>query len=146
MIRWICGAKLADEIPLAVLQQKLDLDEITDLLRTRRLRWYGHVQRATSCINSITRLELPGTRERGRPRKTWSWSAFVRNDITICNLEGVNPLDRNSWRTSVRCCLPGVRDNCSTLNTKTGCDDDDDMDYPTYKQFAKQFGIISIRI
>ena len=53
-----------------------------------------------SCINSITRLGLPGTRDRGRPRKTWS--ACVRNDMTICNLDGVNPLDRNSWRTSVR--------------------------------------------
>ena len=68
------------------------------------IRWYGHVQRATSCINSITRLGLPGTRDRGRSRKTWS--ACVRNDMTICNLDGVNPLDRNSWRTSVRCCLP----------------------------------------
>jgi len=72
------------------------------VLRTRRLRWYGHVQRATSCINSITRLGLPGTRDRGRPRKTWS--AGVRNDMTICNLDGVNPLDRNSRRTSVRRC------------------------------------------
>jgi len=109
MIRWICGAKLADKISTAVLHQKLDLDEITAVLRTRRLRWYGRVQRATSCINAITRLELPGTRDRGRPRKTWS--ACVRNDMTICNLDGVNPLDRNSWRTSVRrcqvrCCLP----------------------------------------
>ena len=58
---------------------------------TRRLRWYGHVQRATSCINSITHLGLPGTRDRGRPRKTWS--SCVRNDMTICNLDGVNPLD-----------------------------------------------------
>ena len=32
------------------------------------------------------------------------WSACVRNDMTICNLDGVNPLDRNSWRTSVRHC------------------------------------------
>ena len=36
------------------------------------------------------------------PRKTWS--ACVRNDMTVCNLDGVNPLDRNSWRTSVRRC------------------------------------------
>ena len=47
-------------------------------------------------------LGLPGTRDRGRPRKTWC--ACVRNDMTICNLDGVNPLDRNSWRTSVRRC------------------------------------------
>ena len=39
--------KLADKIPTAVLHQKLDLDEITAVLRTRRLRWYGHIQRAT---------------------------------------------------------------------------------------------------
>ena len=90
-----------DEISSAVLHQKLDLDEITAVLRTRRLRWYGHVQRATSCINSITRLGLPGTRDRWRPRKMWS--ACVRN-MTICNFDGVNPLDRNSWRTSVRRC------------------------------------------
>ena len=44
----------ADKIPTAVLYQKLDLDEITAVLRTRHLRWYGHVQRATSCINSVT--------------------------------------------------------------------------------------------
>ena len=93
MIRWICGAKLEDEISSAVLHQKLDVDEIMTVLRTRRLRWYGHVQCATSCINSIMRLGLPGTL-RGRPRKTWS--ACVRNDMTICNLDGVNPLDRNS--------------------------------------------------
>ena len=101
-IRWICGAKLADKIPTAVLHQKLDLDEITTVLRTRHLRWYRHVQHATSCINSITGLELPGTRDRGRPRKTWS--SCVKNDMTICNLDGVNPLDRNSWRMSVRRC------------------------------------------
>jgi len=34
MIRWICGAKLEDEISLAVLHQKLDLDEITAVLHS----------------------------------------------------------------------------------------------------------------
>ena len=43
MIRCICGAKLEDEISSAVLHQKLDIDEITAVLRTWRLRWYGHV-------------------------------------------------------------------------------------------------------
>ena len=36
---WICGAKLEDKISSAVLHQKLDLDEITAVLCTRRLRW-----------------------------------------------------------------------------------------------------------
>jgi len=38
MIRWMCGAKLEDEISSAVLLQKLDLDEITAVLCTQRLR------------------------------------------------------------------------------------------------------------
>ena len=123
MIRWICGAKLADEIPSAVLHQKLDLDEITAVLRTRRLRWNGHVQRATSCINSITRLELPGTRDCGRPRKTWSacvrwydymqpgWCQPVRQEFMENECEALPGV-----------AYPGVRDNRSTLNTKTGYD------------------------
>ena len=49
--------------------------------------------------------------------------------MTICNLDGVNPLDRNSWRTSealLGVAYPGFRDNRNTLNTETGYDDDDD--------------------
>jgi len=111
---------MEDEISSAVLHQKLDLDEITAVLRTRRLRWYGHVQCATSCINSITRLGFPGTRDRGRPRKTWS--ACVRNDMTICNLDGVNPFMENECEALPGVAYPGVRDDRSTLNTKTGYD------------------------
>ena len=141
MIRCICGAKLADKIPTAVLHQKLDLDEITAVLRTRRLRWYWHVQRATSCINSITRFELPGTRDRGRPRKTWS--ACVRNDMTICNLDGVNPLRQefmeNECEALPGVAYPGVRDNRSTLNTKTGYDDEELM-FLNFSYFQCQVG------
>ena len=67
MIRWICGAKLADKIPSAVLHQKLDLDEITAVLSTRRLRWYGHVQRATSCDWSFQAPEIVGGQGRRGP-------------------------------------------------------------------------------
>jgi len=96
------------------------------------------------CINSITRLGLPGTRDRGRPRKTWS--ACVRN-MTICNLDGVNPLDRNSWRTSVRptgVAYHGVRDNCSTVNTKTGYDDDPSRHHATYDSYSTHISLTAI--
>jgi len=111
-----------------VLHQKLDVDEITAVLRTRRLRWYGHVQRATSCINSITRLGVPGTRNRGRPRKTWS--ACVRNDMTIMQPGWCQPVRQefmeNECEALPGVAYPGVRDNRSNINTKTGYDDDDD--------------------
>jgi len=85
-----------------VLHRRLDVDEITAVLRTRRLRWYGHVQRATSCINSITRLGVPGAGGRGGPGRTWS--ACVGDDVTLCGLDGVGPLGGGSWRAGVRRC------------------------------------------
>ena len=102
VVGWVCGAGLEGGISSAVLHRKLDVDEITAVLRTQRLGWCGHVRRATSCINSIARLGVPGTRGRGRPGETWS--ACVGNDMTVCSLDGVGPLDRSSWRAGVRRC------------------------------------------
>jgi len=51
--------------------------------------------------------------------------------MTICNLDGVNPLDKKQEFMENECealpgvAYPGVRDNRSTLNTKTGYDDDE---------------------
>ena len=71
MIRWICGAKLADKIPTAVLHQKLDLDEITAVLRTRRLR-YSVPLRASipSCDWSFQAPEIVGGQGR-RGQHVW---------------------------------------------------------------------------
>ena len=64
--------------------------------------WYGHVQRATSCIKSITNFLIPGTKKKGRPRKTWTWLECEKTDVNKCGLAGVDPLDRDAWRASVR--------------------------------------------
>ncbi|XP_063711506.1 uncharacterized protein LOC134839813 [Symsagittifera roscoffensis] len=102
MIRCICGTKLDDDIPTAALHQKLGVVEITSVLRIRRLRWFGHVQRASSCISSVTSMEILG--RRGRPRK--AWSECVSNDVSICNMSGTDPRDREGWRAGVRRCQP----------------------------------------
>ena len=99
MIHWICGIKDQDETPSASLQQKLDIEDITLVLRCQQLRWYGHVQRTTSCIKSVPNFNIPGTRKKGRPWKTWSECA--KTDVNMCGLAGVDPLDRDAWRISV---------------------------------------------
>ena len=53
MICWICGCKPVINAT-APLLEKLGLIEITHVLRACRLRWYGHVKRASACINTIT--------------------------------------------------------------------------------------------
>ena len=97
MIRWISGIRDRDEAPLASLLLKLGIEDITSVLYCQWLRWYGHVQWATSCIKHITNFQLPGTRKKGRPRKTWS--ECVKTDIGKCALASISPLNRDFWRT-----------------------------------------------
>ena len=102
MIRWICGVKLQDEVSSESLLVKLEIADITSVLRSRRLRWYGHVKRSPDCIHHVTEFVVPGSSGRGRGRPRKNWSECVNNDITFCNLGNVDPLDRLSWRRAVR--------------------------------------------
>ena len=43
MVRWICGVRDDDEVSSDSLCAMLGVQEVTAPLRTRRLRWYGHV-------------------------------------------------------------------------------------------------------
>ena len=104
MIRWICGVKARDEVPSDQLLLKLGIGDIISstggVLLNRRLRWAGHVRRATSCIRDEADRQIPGSRGRGRPVKTW-WDC-VAKDLVECDLSGVDPLDRDAWRMGVR--------------------------------------------
>ena len=99
MVCWICGTKDCVETSSVVLLQKLGIKNITAVLHSGQLRWYGHVQRATSCIKSVTDLLLPGPRGKGRPRKTRS--ECVKTDISDRGLTGVDAQDRDAWRAGV---------------------------------------------
>ena len=79
VICWICGTKVQDESPSASLLKRLGIKDITAVFSSGWLRRYGHVQRATFCIKSVTDSTLPGPRGKVRPRKTWS--ECVKTDI-----------------------------------------------------------------
>ena len=67
MILWIGGIKDRVETPSASLLHRLSIKVIAVvLLRSRWLRWFRYLQRATSCIKSVTDLRIPGTGTRGR--------------------------------------------------------------------------------
>ena len=115
-----CFSVLEGGISSAVLLRRLDLGGVTAVLRAWRLGWCGRVRRAASCIGSVARLGLPGAGGRGGPGRMWS--ACVRNDMTICNLElflGCRGV-KNECEALPGVAYPGVRDNRSTINTKTG--------------------------
>ena len=100
MIRWICGVKPYDEISIDLLCARLGIQEVTAALRSKRLRWYGHVVRSSSCIKSVTNMEVPCSKARGRPRKTWS--DCVKVDMNACSIGGIDPQNRTAWRSGIR--------------------------------------------
>ena len=44
-------------------------DDLLSIVKTRKLRWYGHVTRATGLANTIMQGTVPGGRRRGKPKK-----------------------------------------------------------------------------
>ena len=43
LIRWICGVKPHDEVPMETLYTKWGIHHVAVALRTKRLRWYGRI-------------------------------------------------------------------------------------------------------
>ena len=100
MIRWICGARLSDRIPSGELLTRLGLEDITSVLRSRRLRWHGHVARASGCIHTVTEMVVQND-SRGKGRPPLAWKDCVKRDIHECGLLDLDPLDRAAWRAGV---------------------------------------------
>ena len=100
MIRWICGAKLSDRIQSEVLRRRLGLEDIKIVMKKRRLRWFGHVERRDEgWIKKALTMEVAGTRPKGRPRKTWM--EMVEKDMRDMGLKKQDAKDRGVWRSGI---------------------------------------------
>ena len=62
MIRQICNVKPQDIVTTRsnVLLAWLDLEELDLILKERRLRWYGHVERSNGAVKTAFVLRLYG--------------------------------------------------------------------------------------
>ena len=51
----------------------LGLDPVSLIIKRGRLCWFGHVERKDDAdwLKRCMKMEFEGTRQRGRPRKTW---------------------------------------------------------------------------
>ena len=67
------------------------------------MRWFGHVQRRYSeYIGSrMLRLELPGRRPRGRPKKRFM--DVVKEDMKVVGVRKEDAEDRVRWRRIICC-------------------------------------------
>ena len=107
MLRRILGVSRREHIMRnedirRILLLLLHITPIDEVMRSGRLRWFGHVQRRDA--NNITRrvmeLAIPGARRRGRPKKTWHQQ--IKDDMTGVGVTQDVAPDRNEWRRRTR--------------------------------------------
>ena len=78
MIRWICNVKVKDEVSSDSLLTKLGIQDLDVVLRTSRMRWFGHVECSTGWISEVPKLSVVAQKRSARPRK--SRYEVIKND------------------------------------------------------------------
>ena len=74
---------------------------LLQIVRERKLSWYGHVTRSTSSLaQTILQGSVEGKRGRGRPRMTWRDNIKTWTNMTFSQLLE-NAKDRQKWRDLV---------------------------------------------
>ena len=114
------------------LLAKLELEDLDLILRERRLRWFGHVERSSGAVRTACDIQIDDRRGAWRPKLTWK--KLTKKVCLEWKLTAVDPQERSTWRSGVRSAvraasqLPGrgptdVDD--APVNQKTDCDYDD---------------------
>ena len=121
MIRQICSIKPEDVATVRSSQSlaKLELEDLDLILRERRLRWFGHVERSSVAIRTACDIQIDGRGGPGRPKLTLK--KLTERDCREWKLTTVDPQERSTWRSGVRSALRAA----SQLSGKGPTDVDD---------------------
>ena len=96
MIRWICNVRAKDEVSSDSLFTKLGIHDLDVVLRTSRMRWFGHVEHSTGWIAEVRKLNVVAQKRSGRPRK--SWDEVLENDRKKLGMDSADPQNCSEWR------------------------------------------------
>lgn len=109
MLRWMCGVTRLDKIRNEYVRGSLGVRDIADKLQESRLRWYGHISRRPPdhVGNTVTHLNIPGTRPRGRPKSRWL--DVVKKDMSSCEVTESDTSNRAKWKDKTRKADPTIR-------------------------------------
>ena len=102
MVRWMCGARLSDGVRSEELRRRMGLEDIVDVMRRTRLRWFGHVQRKEEdeWTKRSLHFRVEGKRPVGRPKRTWC--QVLNEDMKALRLVPGMTADRQAWRCAIR--------------------------------------------
>jgi hypothetical protein len=69
MMRWMTGKRLIDKTPICRLFELTNLKPMREQIRTRKMKWFGHVKRGNLPVRTTVEGNIEGKRSRGRPRR-----------------------------------------------------------------------------
>ena len=77
---------MRDRYPCEELRAWVGIKPIVEVMRQRRLRWFGHIERRkdNSWLKKVQNLAMDGHSGRGRPRKTWDH--VIMEDLRVKRL------------------------------------------------------------
>ncbi len=100
MLRYVVGVRWQDGRSSGEVAEMCGVEDLSAKLRQRRLRWFGHVERAGGgALNEVRELRVEGRRLPGKPKK--KWSGCVREDMNLLEKEEHMAQDRKLWRTVI---------------------------------------------
>ena len=102
-LRSLYGASRANRIRMDEIRRALGIPStIIDIVKKKRLKWYGHVVRKTnvSYVKKIYNNDFEGSRPRGRPPKKWKDQIRVDTNLPLLTVERMAK-NRVKWKGSV---------------------------------------------
>lgn len=98
MVRWMCGVTVKNTIASEELRKRLNIEQVSDVVRRGRIRWFGHVQRRPEghCLKECQKLLSDVRVGQGRGRKTWI--ECVNGDMKEMGLSVEETQDRDLWK------------------------------------------------
>ena len=97
MLRHMAYVRWEDRVSNDEVRRRCGVENIIDILRRSRLRWYGHVKRREDdhILRRALVMDVDGVRPRGRPRKVWRRCVEENMREMNINLETVH--NRREW-------------------------------------------------
>ena len=89
-----------DEVSSDSLLPKFGIQDLDTVLRTSRMRWFGHVECSTGWIAKVPKLNVVGQKRPGRPKKTWD--VVLVDDRKKLGMDSANPQNHSEWRGCLR--------------------------------------------
>ena len=74
---------------------RLGIEDLDLILKERRLRWYGHVERSSGAIKTAFDIQVDGKRGPERPKMIWK--QLTERDCREWKLSAINPHYRRTW-------------------------------------------------